>query len=240
MPVYSAQTLINIALTDLGILDQGGTPSYSDSTEALSRLNMLIQQWRLEDLYIWAVEVASYPLVLAQKSYQIGPGAADFNAARPDYIEQALISIMGPNPNNALTHEMKFITQKEYGNLVDQNALGAIPARIYNDRASPISNLYIWPTARCDTATNLVLYTWAQLSQFPTLFDSAELPEGYAEAITSAMALRLAPMFGVPIASDVIQVKNAIALAAEQRIKVLNARARGVAMPMPEPAKGNS
>jgi hypothetical protein len=236
VPTYTAQQLINISLTNLGILDQGGTPSVSDSNAALDRLNLLIGQWRIQDLYIWSVGSATYPLVLAQKGYTIGPSAADFNAPRPNYIEQALISIPGPNPNNALTHPMKFISQQEYGAIVDQNATSNIPERLYNDRGSPISTLYIWPTARCASPTNLVLYTWAQLSSYATLADSADLPEGYDEAITNALAVRLDPMFGMAVASDIVQVTNALALAAEEKIKVLNARARGLMMPVPQVA----
>ncbi len=233
----SAQTLINTAFTNLGVMDQGGTPSVSDSNAALVLLNQMMGQWRLRDLFVWSVGSASYPLVLAQSSYQIGPAAADFVAPRPTYIEQAQISLAGPNPLNPITYTMKMIGQQEYANLADKSATGAIPSKLYNDRGSPISTLFIWPTARCATPTNLILWTWAQLPTFADLATTYDLPDGYTEAVTNALAVRCAPMFGMVISGDVIQMVNALGIAAEQKLSELNARARGIMMAAPEAAK---
>ena len=54
MASYSAQTLINLALTDIGILEQGGTPSNSDSNAVLALLNNMVQSWQLQDKFIWS------------------------------------------------------------------------------------------------------------------------------------------------------------------------------------------
>ena len=227
----TAQSLINVAFTNLGAMDPGGTPSVSDSEAALILLNQQMGIWRLQDKFIWSVGSASYPLILAQQSYKIGPAATDFNTARPTFIQSAQISLPGPNPTNPIVHDMRIIEQQEYAMIRDKAAVAAIPERLYNDRASPISNLYIWPTARCSTATNLVLYTWAQLPVFPDLVTPFDLPDGYKEPITHALAVRCAPMFGTAIASDTLQTVNALGLAAEQDIAELNARVRGLQMP---------
>ncbi len=226
----SAQGLINVAFTNLGVMDQGGTPSVSDSNAALILLNQQMGQWRIQDRFIWSVGKASFSLVLAQKSYQIGPGAPDFDTLRPTYIESAMIEIQGPNPLNPITWPMKMISQQEYAAIADKSAIANIPSKLYNDRAAPVSNLYVWPTARASATTSLVLYTWAQLSNFADLTTTYDLPDGYQEAITNALAVRCAPMFGAVIAGDVIQMTNALGVAAEQRITELNARARGLMM----------
>ena len=232
MPAYSAQQLINAALTNLGMLEQGGTPSVSDSMDALVKLNMLLGQWRIQDLFIWSVSFASYNLAANQKSYQIGPGAADFSAARPDWIERAVVSLAGPNPANAVQRDVRVTSQaEEYASIPDKAAAGAIPDFLYNDRASPISALYPWPVPRCSTATALILYTWAQIADFATLATSADLPDGYGEAISNALTIRLAPSFGAAIAQQVFEVSSALAQQAEQNIRTLNARARGIMMP---------
>lgn len=230
MSLYTGQALINIAFQNLTILDQGGTPSVSDSQSALTLLNEQLEQWQINDLYIWSVGKVLYPLVTGQQVYQIGPGAADFDVPRPNYIETALISLPGPNPVKPVEYPVKLIGQEEYAQKTDKAATGAIPACLYNDRASPISNLYVWPTARCVLPTNLILYTWAQLTLYPDLTTAYDLPTGYAEAITNALAIRCAPMFGAVVASGTLEVLNQLGLAAEQKISALNARARGMMM----------
>ena len=229
MPSTTAQTIINAALTNLGLLEQGGTPSVSDSNDALAKLNMMLGQWRIQELLIWSVGFSSYSLVANQKSYSIGPAGADFNTARPDWIERASVTLAGPNPANPVERTVRVTYSPEEFQLVpDKDAAGAIPDFLYCDRASPISLLYPWPVPRCVTATKLVLYTWAQIADFATLATSADLPDGYAEAIANGLATRLVPSFGSVIPPQIADYCAKLALGAEQSIARLNAKARGL------------
>ena len=240
MASYSATLLINQALTNIGILDQGGNPSVSDQNDGLVKLNFMIQQWRIQDKFIWSVGQASYALTANVGSYQIGPAAsAPFNVARPDYIEQALIGIRGPNPAKQITWPLKMISQQDYGSIGDLNATANIPERLYNDRASPASTLYLWPIPTVLASTNLILYTWAQLSDFADLVTTYDLPDGYPEAIVNALAIRLAPAFGTAVNAQVLSTCEQLALQAEQKISDLNARARGL-MLAPSPQVGQA
>jgi len=234
MPSTTSQTIITNALSALGMCEQGGTPSVSDSNDGLVRLNMLLGQWRIQELFVWSVGLAPYSLTANQRSYLIGPLAADFPAARPEYIEQALIGIAGPNPSKPVNHPLRIVSQQEYGSHADLNALAAIPEELYNDRASPISTLYLYPVPRCATATQLLLYTWAQIADWPDLTTAVDLPDGYAEAISNALSVRLAPAFGAAVAQEVLQTCSALAQQAEQNIKALNAKARGIMMAPPQ------
>ena len=233
----TAQALINIALTNLGILDAGGTPNVSDSNEGLIRLNQMIQQWHIQDKFVWSVGQASYGLTASQGAYPIGPAAAaPFNVPRPTYIQQALIGLAGPNAAKQINYPMRLIGQQEYGELADSNSLSHIPQLLYNDRASPSSTLYLWPVPRVAAATNLILYTWAQLGSFATLATAVDLPDGYQEAITNALAVRLMPMFGVAINAQVGQLTSQLAQQAEAALVELNTRARGLMVePPPRP-----
>lgn len=239
MATYSGQTLINVALTNLGILEQGGVPSVSDSNEALTRLNYMFGQWRIQNKLVWSAPVASYALTANQAAYPIGLTAtAPFNVARPTYIQQALIGLAGPNPANIITYPVKIITQQEYGEIADTNAKGAIPEKLYNDRGSPNSILYLWPVPRAATATTLILYTLAQLTSLANLAATVELPDGYAEAISNALSIRLVSMFGMAISSDVAVMCSQLAKQAEDTIAELNIQTRALMMP-PAPVAMN-
>lgn len=220
MAAYTAQTLINNALTNLGVLEQGGTPSVSDSTESLTRLNYGIQQWRIQKKFVWSYSIAAYALTANQSKYPIGPTAASpFNVPRPTFIQEASIQI-GTGPVVPLE---KF-TQAQYRTIKDLTATAQTPQIIYNDRASPLSNLYLWPVPLVGSATNLILDTWAQLSDYATLSTSADLPDGYPEAITGMLGVRLLSMFGMTT-GPVAEMVSSIALEAEKNIAELNAMA---------------
>ncbi len=51
----TGQAIINSALTAIGILEQGGTPSVSDSVDALSELNAAWNAWGIDDGLIYAI-----------------------------------------------------------------------------------------------------------------------------------------------------------------------------------------
>jgi hypothetical protein len=227
MASYSAQTLINNALTNLGILEQGGTPSVSDSNEALARLNYMIQQWRLQDQFIWSIATNTYPLTAGTAQYLIGPGGSGlFLTTRPTFIQKASIVIGGTGP----TITVKLISQQEYRDIPDQTATAQYPMFLYYDRASPTGTLFLWPTPS-NSGASLILDTWQQLNTYAALNTTADLPDGYAEAITNALAVRLMPMFGVAINSQVGQLTSDLAKQAEAAIAALNVRARGLVAP---------
>lgn len=231
MASYSAQILINNALVNLGILEQGGTPSVSDSNEALTRLNYMLQQWRIQNKFVPSISSTPYALTATQAIYPIGPAAtAPFNVPRPTFIQRASIQLStGP------IVPVRLITQEEYRAITDLTATAAYPQVLYNDRASPASNLYLWPTP---TGTpNLILDAWFQLASFATLATTADLPDGYPEAISNALAVRLLSMFGVAVAQPVAEVVSALAKQAEAAIVELNAAARGLQMAPPDAAQ---
>ena len=234
MASYSAQPLINHALTNLGILEQGGTPSVTDSLESLTRLNYLIGQWRLQNKFIWSITIQNFPLTANVGSYTIGP-TGTFNVLRPNYIERAYIQFAGPGANQ-ITSPLDIINASQFGDIADLSATAELPELLYPDYASPLSTLYLYPKPRVTVASNLQLFTWAQLGAFATLVATADLPDGYPEAITNALAVRLMPMFGVAVASQVRDLTSQLALQAEQSIADLNARARGLMVMPPPPA----
>lgn len=70
----TGQTIINNALTALGILEQSGDPSTSDSNDALAELNAMWEAWGIDEGLIYAQTPARFPLAANVGSYTIGPG----------------------------------------------------------------------------------------------------------------------------------------------------------------------
>jgi hypothetical protein len=86
--VPTGQVIVNGALTDLGILEQGGTPSVSDSVDALGELNGMWEQWGVDENFIYAVLAKRFPTAASVGNYTIGVGG-QFNMPRPGRIYEA-------------------------------------------------------------------------------------------------------------------------------------------------------
>jgi hypothetical protein len=71
----------------------------------------------------------------------------------------------------------------------------SIPHLLYNDRANPLSNLYLYPVP--SVSVNLILYCPLVLSQFTTPTTLYAFPPGYARAIRTNLAVELAPGYEI-------------------------------------------
>ncbi len=94
----TGQAIINNALTALNVLEQGGVPSSSDSTDALGELNAMWDAWGIDEGLIYAVLTGRYPLTAGIGTYTIGTPAStstgpqpNFRAARPGRIYAASV-----------------------------------------------------------------------------------------------------------------------------------------------------
>lgn len=103
----TGQDIINSALTVLGILEQGGIPSNSDSVDALQELNDMWDAWGVDEGMIYAVIAGRYPLIADTGNYTIGQAddpvnpQPNFSAKRPAKIYRASITQATGNAINA-------------------------------------------------------------------------------------------------------------------------------------------
>lgn len=234
MPSYSAQTLINNALVNLGVLDQGGIPSVSDSNEAFTRLNYLLGQWRIQQRFIYEVAFAQYALTANMGVYPIGPTAtAPFAVPPPNFIVRAYIALTVSG--DVVTFGLDPLTAQEFNDLADLTATAKVPQKMYYDRSSPNGTINLYPRPLCAVATYIQLLTWVQISNFANLAATVDLPDGYPEAISNALGLRLCNMFG--ITGPQMDLMSALAKQAEDSITALNVEALGMMKPAGEPAE---
>ena len=83
-------TMIIRALQLIGEKGTGDTLSATEQTDYLEVLNAMMESWSIERLMIYQILDESFALTAGNGSYTIGVGA-NFNTARPDRIETALI-----------------------------------------------------------------------------------------------------------------------------------------------------
>lgn len=186
-------TLLYAGFRVAGVTDRPGrTPSLDQYADAIAILNRMIGIWNIDRDKIFTVEVDAYTLTAGKKTYQIGPGGADFPAAaRPIEIETANIIVNTTTP--VVREPMALLTQPEWAAIQLQDVSGTIPGSLYNDRGNPFSTLYIYGQALA--AYQLELYTWQPLQTFAATTDLVVLPPGYEEAIVWNLGIRLAAAF---------------------------------------------
>jgi hypothetical protein len=225
----TAQVIVNNALTILGILEQGGTPSTSDSNDSLAELNAMWDAWGVDEGLIYAESQISQALSAATASITIGTGAT-WNTTKPAKIYRAFIG------SNTARVPLRIVAAEEYYAHRDLTAAAVTPDELFPDYNDIFSSGF------------MTLYTWPVQSGTPTLFlDIAVpftafvlattyiLPGGYQDAIQYALAFRLIPRFAGSVPEEIVQVVTSIAQKAEARIREINSQLRQ----LPPPASVN-
>lgn len=219
----SGQTIITNSLTILGINQQGGAPSASDSASALVEFNAMWSSWSIDEGLITSVQSITKALTTATASYTIGVGGA-FNTALPSRIYKAYY-VLGANRN-----ELEIVNSTRYFAHNDLTAAAATPDELYPDfnisLASGLATLYLWPVPTFGSGSpTLELETAAAFTAW-SLAVSYTLPPGYQDAIQYALAWRLIPQYGGIVAPQVMQTVADLGQKAELRIRTANEKNR--------------
>jgi hypothetical protein len=229
----AGQDIINGALTALGILDQGGTPSVSDSTDALTELNNMWQAWGVDEDLVYAIQNQTFAWAPATASNVIGPNAtAPFNVPYPQKLYHAhWIDSLG------VRSDLEIVEALGYSRHGDLGATAKRPDEIFLDwNVDPVLGgitAALWPvpslagTVELDTAVTFQLWT---------LTGVFILPYGFQDALQYALAWRLLPRFGAAVAQQVAEVVRELGQKSEMRLIAMNAANRQ--KPLPPPISG--
>lgn len=187
----TASDLINSSLRLIGILASGETASASESSDALTTLNNLIDSMSNENLLIFNNARETFPLVAGQQTYTIGTGG-NFNTSRPQKVVNALIQ--PPNNTPVIELPMKILNQDEYANVLIKTLQSTFPLYLYVDGSFPLDNINVWPVP--SVTCNIVLYSWKPLANIANLTTALSLPPGYARMLQFNLAIDLAAEYG--------------------------------------------
>lgn len=221
----TGQTIVNSALTILGILEQGGTPSTSDSNDSLAELNAMWDAWGIDEGLIYAVKAISKALGANTASVSIGNGAT-WNTPAPSRVYRAFIVTSG-NRN-----EIKVVDAETYFSHNDLSASAGTPDEVYLDfnidPTTGFATVYTWPV---QNGTPTLELTVAAPFSVWALVTAYVLPEGYQDLIQYSLAYRLIPRFVGSVPQEIIAVVTSIAQKAEARIREMNAMNRKLPIP---------
>lgn len=205
-----ASDLIRSSLRLLGVVATGETPGAAEVSDALGVLNDMLEAWALSDLMLYRVESVSVTLTPNKGVYTIGPGG-DINVTRPLGINQAYVNY------NGLDMMLRPpLTTDEWNRIALKSLRAPLPTALYYLAAHPLASLYVWPVP--SLALVLALSANMQFAQIASPTQTISLPPGYQKALRYALAVELAPEYGLAPAPAVVESARS-ALAA---IKVVN------------------
>lgn len=139
----------------------------------------------------------------------------NFAIARPLRILNAYTRITGSG-TTSLDYQCEPIGRDKYTAIGLKNLPGPWPLVLYYDATYPTGNLYFYPSP--SQGGMLHLWTDTILSDFATLNQAVNLPQGFARALKKNLALELAPEYGK--SAGALLVKQA--MDAKQAIRNLN------------------
>jgi hypothetical protein len=218
--IQAGPGLLYPALRKAGVtLGPQRTPSVAQYQDAIDELNRLIGSLNCDRLFIYSIANYAFPLT-GKKTYTIGISpdpsfSADFAVPRPQAIDAA--NIISGAPGASLRYPLTIMTDLQWAKIGLQDIPSTIPDVLYNDRAYPLSTLYLYGQPM--PGYQLELFVWNLVPGFLTPADVVLLPPGYEDALVLNLAVRLAPHFQLQVSADV----RADAQKALMRLESINA-----------------
>jgi hypothetical protein len=208
--VATALSMITRSARLAGFIGKGETLDSDEAADGLTALNVMLDSWQLERLFVYQIVQGSYTWA-SGSSKTIGSGG-DFDTKRPDRIDSAFIV-----DSNSQWDPLEILKDRaQYDAIVTKTTQSSLSQYLFMDTAYPLGVLYLYPVP--SVSLTLKLNTWQTLQSFSGLTTVLALPPGYQRAIEYNLALEYGPEYGVTIHSQV----QAIAMQSKANIKNIN------------------
>lgn len=212
MTTYTAGEQINRALRLLGVLAEGETPSASVSQDSLMALNQMIDSWNTERLSTFVTQDQVYTWPAGLISRDLGP-SGDFIGNRPIMMDDATYF---RDPGTNVSFGVKFINQQQYDGIAVKTVSSTYPQVCWVNMGFPDVTITIYPRPTRDLEWHFV--SVQELDRPADLSTVLFYPPGYLRAFTYALAMEIAPEFGVEPSPQVTR----IAMTSKRDLKRIN------------------
>lgn len=191
--------IIEAALQDLSVLEEGAQPSASAVQKAAFTLNLIIKNWQIDGLKIWTIDNLTIPLINGQTSYTIGPGGSyDINSNKPLRVIQGFLRNTSVTPY--IDQPMQKLSRQEYNMLGSKFSTGTTNSYFFNPKAT-YGELYVFLTPDTNTAVNydLILVVQRQLMDMTKPTDNFDFPAEWFLALKWGLQSELASSYDKPL-----------------------------------------
>ena len=216
MATYTAGDQINRALRLIGMLAEGELPSVETANDCLTALNQMIDSWNTERLSVFNTidQVFTWPAGDIQR--HLGPNGASlggFDGIRPVLLDDATYY---RDPGTNVSFGIKFINQQQYDGIAVKTVTSTYPQVMWINMEFPSIQMTVYPRPTRDLEWHFI--SVQELDQPATLNTVLAFPPGYLRAFTYALAMEIAPEFGVEPSPQV----QRIAMTSKRDLKRIN------------------
>lgn len=216
----SPTTVLAVCRTALALTNAVGTDQTltdSEQTDCLSAFNDLMEDWSLQNLFMFGIGNYTFNTVANQATYTIGTGG--FLNIRP--VRIAPLAYARYNGFDFPVNEM---TQAEYNAIAYKDIAQPYPTRYLYVNSFPYGLLTLYPVPSVVLPVTLTIDR--QLTQVDSVNDTISFPQGYAKGFTYALAIELSSVFG----KDVEKSPHIIKTAAETFANIKRANKKQIVM----------
>ena len=212
MATYTAGDQINRALRLIGMLAEGELPSTETANDCLVALNQMIDSWNTERLSVFSTQdqVFTWPAGFINRT--LGP-TGNFVGNRPILLDDATYY---RDASTNVSYGIKMINQQQYDGIAVKTVTSTYPQVLFINMTYPDVDMYIYPKPTRDLEWHFV--SVEELTQPATLQTVLAFPPGYLRAFTYALAMEIAPEFGVEPSPQV----QRIAMTSKRNLKRIN------------------
>lgn len=187
--------IIAAALRKLGVIRQGGTPTSDMLTTGQMALNGIIARFDTLGMPLWKRFEEGVTLVASTSEYTL----TNTMKVPAVYLR---------NTNSSVQYELE--QKSEYDiDRMPYSSTGVPTCWSFTPNITEGGTLHVWPTPDSSTASNYTLRVIRQreMETFTAADETPDLPPYWTDAIIYALAVSLAPEYGIPL-NDRVDLKS--------------------------------
>jgi hypothetical protein len=174
-------------------------------------LNQMIDSWNTERLSTFVTQDQVFTWPAGEISRTLGP-SGDFVGLRPVLMDDATYY----KAPNGVSYGIKFINQQQYDGIAVKTVTSTYPQVCWVNMGFPDITLTVYPKPTQDLEWHMI--SVQELDKPATLDTVLYYPPGYLRAFTYALAMEIAPEFGVEPSAQVTR----IAMTSKRDLKRIN------------------
>lgn len=217
---------ITDALTRIGAIAAGETPSAADMETGYTVLNTLMDGFTTQRLTMPWVRRQVFPMAANVGSYTIGTGAT-YNTPRPNFLKQ--VNYQDTSQSPTLEYQLGPVLNADlYAAIPMKELTSYLPTDVYYEPWSEnvdtlgirFGTIHFYPIPTCATLES-VIYMPTAIASFSSRYATIIVPQGFQRFITLSLAYELCPIFSKSASQD---LKDQLAGATRDIKRVIQAQ----------------
>lgn len=203
--MVTARDIIKEALTDLGVLADGKSPSASQALGGLGKLNDMLDAWNNSPLMVYGASSSILPFVANQQIYTIGVGG-NLNIPYPsNKIQSAYVRDTSLPLAQQMDYPLYLYNNQEWADVRFKGLSADWPNwGVWFDYNYPLINAYMNPIPS-GSQYSMVIWVPGIIANL-TLDQVVALPAGYKRCISSNLCPELEGSYGVQTPDRILEI----------------------------------